>query len=157
MSLGKMRAARIQNATPNTEVRMTFSIRLYALRRSGSPARSARRSRGLIGLPVTVLAMGLLISVLAAPSAFAAGTPYLTVTAATAGRVNVTLAGPVPRGRLDFVLDGHRIRRTRQHSIAVHPQRRAADRRSLDPAWHRIAVRPRGAKRLLARTRFALG
>jgi hypothetical protein len=94
---------------------------------------------------------------LAVPSASAAGTPYLTVTAAAGGRVHITLAGPVPPGRLDFLLDGHRVSRTRHLSITVAAPRRAAHGRSLDPVWHRIAVRRTGAKPLLARTRFALG
>jgi hypothetical protein len=100
--------------------------------------------------------MGALLPALAPEPASAAGTPYVSVVAASAGRVKITLAN-VPRGRVDFVLDGRRIRRTRHHSIIVLLPRRATDRRLLDPAWHRIAVRHTGAKRLLARTRFALG
>ena len=68
--------------------------------------------------------------------------------ALSAGRVKITLAGNPPRGRLDFSVDGHRIRRTRGHSITVRPPR---------TGWHRVAVRRVGAPRLLARTRFALG
>src|SRR4051794_2725625 len=151
-----MRAARIQNTTPRAEVRMTFSIRLYALRSRGSLARSARGLRWVVGAPVTVLAMAALLAALAPEPASAAGGPSITVVAATAGRVKIILAN-VPRGRVDFVLDGRRIRRTRHHSITVLLPRRGADRRGVDPAWHRIAVRRTGAKPLMARTRFALG
>jgi hypothetical protein len=152
-----MRAARIQNATPNAEVRTTFSIRLYALRSNGSRVVDASRARSVRGLPAIVLVIGALLAALAAQPASAAGTPYIGVKAASAGRVKITLTRHVPRGRLDFVLDGHRIRRTRHHSLTVYLPRRGADRRQLDPAWHRIAVRRTGAKRLLARARFALG
>jgi hypothetical protein len=70
------------------------------------------------------------------------------VKAASAGRVKITLAGNPPRGRFDFMVDGHRVRRTRNRSITVYLPRRG---------WHRIAVRRVGTPRLLARTRFALG
>jgi hypothetical protein len=89
--------------------------------------------------------------------ATAANTPYLNVQAASLGRVKITLAGNVPSGRVDFVLDGHRVRRTRNHSITVAPPRQGGDRRGLGPAWHRIAVRRTGTRSLLARARFALG
>src|SRR4051812_43997460 len=104
-----MRAARIQNATPNAEVRTTFNIRLYALRSNGSRAVDASRARRVRGLPASVLAIGALLAALTAQPASAAGTPYIGVHAASAGRVKFTLTRHVPRGRLDFVLDGHRI------------------------------------------------
>ena len=152
-----MRAARTQNATPNPEVRTTFNIRLYALRSNGSLPREATRERSGRRLPVTVLVMGALLAAVACPTASAESTPYLSVKAAPAGRVKVTLARHVPRGRLEFVLDGHRIKRTRRHSITVYLPRRGANRQGVDPAWHRIAVRRTGRKQLLARARFALG
>src|SRR3954447_25782860 len=157
ISLGKMRAARTQNATPNPEVRTTFNIRLYALRINGSLPIDATRFRKVRGLPATVLAMGALLAAIACPTASADSTPYLSVKAASAGRVNITLARHVPRGRLDFVLDGHRIKRTRKASITVYLPRRGANRQGVDPAWHQIAVRRTGRKHLLARACFALG
>jgi Glycosyl hydrolases family 16 len=99
-----------------------------------------------------VLAIGALLAAFASPPASSAGTPYIGIRAATAGRVKITLTRHVPRGRVDFVLDGHRIRRTRHHSITVFLPRGRAN-----AAWHRIAVRRTGAKRLLARARFAMG
>jgi hypothetical protein len=95
-----------------------------------------------------VLVICALLATVATSSASAAHTPFLSVKAASAGRVKVSLAGNPPRGRLDFMVDGHRVRRTRNHSITVSLPHRG---------WHRIAVRRVGAPRLLARTRFALG
>src|SRR6185437_2002935 len=148
ISLGNRRAARTQNATPKAEVRTTFNIRLYALRSSGSRPADATRARSRTWLPAMVLASCALLATVATSSTSAAHTPYLTVQALSAGRVKITLAGNPPRGRLDFSVDGHRIRRTRGHSITVRPPR---------TGWHRVAVRRVGAPRLLARTRFALG
>jgi hypothetical protein len=104
-----------------------------------------------------VLAICALLAAVATSSASAASAPYLSVQAAASGRVKVTLVGNAPLGRLDYTVDGHRVARTRNQVITFFPPRRGADRRGAGPAWHRLAVRSSGARRPLARTRFALG
>jgi hypothetical protein len=84
-------------------------------------------------------------------------TPLLRIKPASAGRISVTVVRHVPRGRLDFLLDGRRVKRTRTHAVTFFLPRRPSDQRRVAPAWHELAIRRAGSAKVLALARFAIG
>jgi hypothetical protein len=82
----------------------------------------------------------------------ASAAPALSIQPAAHGHVTVGLTGAVPRGRLVYVLDRHRVRVTRRRAISLS----VPHHRGSAPAWHRLAIRRVGSNRLLASARFAV-
>ena len=107
--------------------------------------------------PRLIVGVAACLALVGGDSAFGSSTPYLTVRPAPAGRVSVALAKHVPRGRLDFYLDGRRIRRTGRHSLTFPLPRGRQVAPNVTPHWHQLTVRRAGKRKVLAHTRFALG
>jgi hypothetical protein len=82
----------------------------------------------------------------------AAAAPALRVDAAPHGKVEVGLGAAASRGRLVYVLDRHRVRVTRRHTVSLSVPRHGGSA----PVWHRLSIRRVGSKRVLASTRFAV-
>jgi len=82
----------------------------------------------------------------------ASAAPALRIQPAAHGKVKVGMIGAASRGRLVYVLDRRRVRVTRRHAISLSIRRH----RGSAPAWHRIAIRRAGSRRVLASTRFAV-
>jgi beta-glucanase (GH16 family) len=91
-----------------------------------------------------------LVCVGAAPAGAA---PALRIQPAAHGKVKAGIAGVPSRGRLVYLLDGHRVRLTRKHAISLSVPRH----RSPMAVWHRFEVKRLGSKLVLASTRFAVG
>src|SRR4051795_2738132 len=91
-----------------------------------------------------------LVCLVAAPAGAA---PALRIEPAPHGKVHAGIAGVPSRGRLVYLLDGHRVRLTRRHAISLSVPRH----RGAMAVWHRFEVRRPGSKLVLASTRFAVG
>jgi Glycosyl hydrolases family 16 len=116
-----------------------------------------RRARGCHGVGRRALFVAAVAALGAAliPSAGYGATIHMRLRAVARGRVSVRLTGPVPRSRLEFVLDGHRARRTARHALTLNfPRSVRRHRRRV--RWHRITVRLAGSRRSIAQRRFAL-
>jgi beta-glucanase (GH16 family) len=83
----------------------------------------------------------------------AVAAPSLTIQPAPHGQVKAGIAGAVSSGRLVYVLDGHRVSRTRRHAIVLP----VPAHRGRAAVWHRLQVKRVGSTVVLAAARFALG
>src|SRR5947209_11706277 len=68
------------------------------------------------------------------------------------GQVHAWLMHYTKRGRLQFVLDGRTVRRTRSRAAWIKMRRRRESGRHIQ--WHRLVVRRNGSRRILAYARF---
>ena len=100
-------------------------------------------------------ATALVIAALISPAADAATTGTLRLHAMSGGRVSVLLVGHAAPGRVDFVLDGRRLRRTRRRAVTVAIPRRLG-RQETKVRWRRLDARRAGSRRVLAHARFAM-
>src|SRR2546421_7542853 len=80
-----------------------------------------------------------LVCLVAAPAGAA---PALRIEPAPHGKVHAGIAGVPSRGRLVYLLDGHRVRLTRRHAISLSVPRH----RGAMAVWHRFEVRRPGSK-----------
>jgi hypothetical protein len=119
-----------------------------------APDRPPGAREALVKRLPSVAAIALVVSALLSPAADAASTG-LRLRAVSGGRVSVRLTGPVPAGRVDIVLDGRRLRRTRRHAVVLTLPRNVSTHDG-KVRWRWIEVHAAGSRRLLAQRRFAL-
>jgi endo-1,3-1,4-beta-glycanase ExoK len=91
-----------------------------------------------------------LVCAVAAPAGAATA---VRIEPAAHGQVKVGVAGVPSRGRLVYLLDGHRVRLTRRHAISLSVPRHKGEM----AVWQRLEVRRPASKLVLASTRFAVG
>jgi Glycosyl hydrolases family 16 len=104
----------------------------------------------MMRIPLTAACAAAFACLGAAPAGAA---PAVRVQPAAHGQVKLGIAGLQSRGRLVYLLDGHRVRLTRRHAISLSVPRQ----RGSTAVWHQFELRRIGSKRVLASTRFAVG
>jgi hypothetical protein len=105
-------------------------------------------------LVIAAVATALFTGALTSPAADAGTKGTLRLHAMSGGRVSVLLTGHAAPGRVDFVLDDRRLRRTPRRAVTVAIPRRLGQGTKV--IWRRLEARRAGSHRLLARARFAM-